>query len=542
MKNKISKSIIVISIFMTSVFSGCTDFLNLEPVDGVIVTKFWKNKEEVKDAVMGCYASMMTNRVMQNFIIWGELRADLIKPRVSASGLSNYSQFQNGDITSTMYFCEWGDFYTVINNCNTVLNYAKETKKIDESFTDQLLSEYEAEAIAIRSLMYFYLVRTFRDVPYITDASISDAQNYKVPQMPGNQILDSLINDLKKIDRVQNGTNRGIPFNYGSNPAENKGRFTVWGVKALLADIYLWKEDYEKCLNECNQIINSGQYTLVPVQNTPVVSQDIFANEFIVYYPSEGDADSYFTSLYVNGNSVESILELQFGTDYENPFYSFFNPVNGQFIANMDMLSSEMLFPPSALDRGWYDIRSEGVNYKQGYVWKWIGTSRSTYSYRSLGMSFSNWIFYRLADIKLMKAEALCQMGKKTEDNSKLIESLAEVKAIRFRVCAPESTNEITNDTIINAVELEKFILQERAREFAHEGKRWFDVLRNAKRDNYAGINYMIHLAAYAASPDKALSLQSKWTGDYNSHYLPVAEEELRINSALKQNPFYGTR
>ena len=66
-------------------------------------------------------------------------------------------------------------------------------------------------------------------------------------------------------------------------------------------------------------------------------------------------------------------------------------------------------------------------------------------------------------------------------------------------------------------------------------------MLRHAKRDNYAGINYLIDLAAYAANPDKVLSLQSKWGGDYNSHYLPITEEELRINTALKQNPFYGS-
>lgn len=539
MKNKY---IIVFSIVLSTLFSGCSDYLNLEPVDGVIASKFWKNKEEVKDALMGCYASMMTTGVMQNFVVWGELRADLIKPRVSAASLSQMSHFQNGDISSTMSYCSWADFYTVINNCNTVLAYAKETQLIDESFTPQLLSEYEAEAISIRALMYFYLVRVFKDVPYVTQASLSDAQNYKVPKMNGDQILDSLIADLKKIDRLQNGTNRGIPFSYGTDVRQNKGRFTVWSVKALLADIYLWKEDYANSINELNQIINSGQFTLTPVGNTPIEDEDIFGNKFTVYYPSEGDADNLFVSMYVNGNSVESILELQFGTDHQNPFYNFFNPINGSIVANMELLSADGLFPPSGLDRGWYDIRGEGINYKQGYVWKWIGLSRTAYSYRPNGMSHSNWIFYRLADVMLMKAEALCQLGKENNDAALLTESLELVKAVRFRACAPESTDDIADENDINPDVLEKFILQERAREFAHEGKRWFDVLRSSKRNNYQGIGYLIELAAYAANPDKVLSLQNKWIGDYNSHYLPIHENELRINTELKQNPFYGSR
>lgn len=537
-----SKFIIVLTVVFSTLFSSCSDYLNLEPVDGVVVTKFWKNKEEVKDALMGCYASMMRSGAMQRFFIWGELRADLVKPRVIAGGLSQLSHFQNGDISSTSPFAHWADIYTVINNCNTLLNFARETQKIDDSFTDELLWQYEAEAICIRALMYFYLVRTFKDVPFITTASLSDAQDFRVPKTDGDQILDSLIADLKRVDRLYTKSNRGVPFVHSNDVRENKGRFTVWSLKALLADIYLWKGEYEKVIEECNQIINSGQFTLTPVQNTPVVHVDLFGRETTVYYPSEGDADNLFLSMYVNGNSVESIFELQFGTDFENPFFNFFNPMNGTMVANMDVLSSEGLFPPSALDRGWYDIRGEGINFRQGFVWKWIGTSRSSYTFRPRGMSFSNWIFYRLADIKLMKAEALCQLGRRNQNQAQLAEALELVKEVRLRSTAPESTNEITDESHINPDALENFILLERAREFAHEGKRWFDVLRFAKRNDYAGISYLINLAAYAASPDKAVSLQNKWMGNFNSHYLPIHEDELRANTALTQNPFYGTR
>lgn len=537
-----SKFIIVLTVVFSTLFSSCSDYLNLEPVDGVVVTKFWKNKEEVKDALMGCYASMMRSGAMQRFFIWGELRADLVKPRVIAGGLSQLSHFQNGDISSTSPFAHWADIYTVINNCNTLLNFARETQKIDDSFTDELLWQYEAEAICIRALMYFYLVRTFKDVPFITTASLSDAQDFRVPKTDGDQILDSLIADLKRVDRLYTKSNSGVPFVHSNDVRENKGRFTVWSLKALLADIYLWKGEYEKVIEECNQIINSGQFTLTPVQNTPVVHVDLFGRETTVYYPSEGDADNLFLSMYVNGNSVESIFELQFGTDFENPFFNFFNPMNGTMVANMDVLSSEGLFPPSALDRGWYDIRGEGINFRQGFVWKWIGTSRSSYTFRPRGMSFSNWIFYRLADIKLMKAEALCQLGRRNQNQAQLAEALELVKEVRLRSTAPESTNEITDESHINPDALENFILLERAREFAHEGKRWFDVLRFAKRNDYAGISYLINLAAYAASPDKAVSLQNKWMGNFNSHYLPIHEDELRANTALTQNPFYGTR
>ncbi|MFV0470436.1 MAG: RagB/SusD family nutrient uptake outer membrane protein [Paludibacteraceae bacterium] len=538
MKNKII--ILFATVLLTAIsLSSCADFLDLEPEDGVIGDKFWQNKEEVGDAIMGCYANIMNRSNMEYIIWWSELRGDLVKPRESASNFAAMSQFQNGDISSTTKYTSWEYIYSVINNCNTVLNYAKETQKIDASFTSELLSQYEGEAKCIRALMYFYLVRTFKDVPYVTNASLSDNQEYRIAKTDGNVILDSLISDLKSVDRLANGNNRGVPFNYGASIKANKGRFTVWGLKALLADIYLWKEDYTNCNKECTQIINSGQYTLVPVQSTEVIVEDLYMNKYTVYYPSEGDANSLFTSMYVNGNSVESIFELQFGTDYQNPFYTFFNPINGTLTSNSEVLSATNLFIPSSLDRGWYDIRGEGIDYKQGYVWKWIGLSRTTYTFRALNESFSNWIFYRLADVMLMQAEALNQIGKATGNTETLKESLELVRKIRKRACAPESTDMIPDVNNLNSDDLERFILTERAREFAHEGKRWYDVLRNAKRDNFSKVGYLVELATYAASPDKVLSLQNKWLGNQYSLYLPINEEEIRVNNKLIQNPFY---
>lgn len=529
---------LVICLIMTlSCFLPACD-LGLEPEDGVTRDKFWQNKEEVRDAVMGCYAAMMQSANMERFFTWGELRADLVKS--SARGLNTmFYQVQNGDITSTMKYCNWSSLYSVINNCNTVLEFAKETQKIDQSFTPALLAEYEAEAKCIRALMYFYLVRTFRDVPLITAPSLNDDQDYRIPKSSGDDILNFLIAELKSVDRAENGTNTGIPFTYGTSARENKGRFTVWSLKALLADIYLWKGDYANCVSQCKQIITSGQFALVPIQRTEAEVEDIFGNKYTVYYPSESDADNLFLSMYAQGNSVESILELQFGTDFENPFRSLFNPSSGSLAANTEQLSTLGMFTPSNLDRGWYDVRGEGVDYRQGLVWKWIGLSRNEYTYRAEGQSFSNWIFYRLADVVLMQAEALNQQGKQSGDIEKLRESWNLVKTIRDRACAPESTDLIPDERNLDAATLGQFILDERAKEFAHEGKRWFDVLRNAKRDNYAGIGYLEVLSVYAATPDKAVSLQNKWVGDYNSHYLPIFEDEMRNNTALVQNPFY---
>jgi len=95
----------------------------------------------------------------------------------------------------------------------------------------------------------------------------------------------------------------------------------------------------------------------------------------------------------------------------------------------------------------------------------------------------------------------------------------------------------------VDGKSLEKAILDERAREFSYEGKRWYDVLRYAKRGNYAGNNlqYLLTLAINSASPQKQQSLMAKYKDPkHNSHYWPIYISELEANKQLIQNEFYA--
>lgn len=530
------RTIVVTLILATFGFSSCNTWLELEPEDGVIRERFWKTKEEALSALLGCYTSMMEDNVLTRYFVWGEMRADMVEPTPDAS--ASLTDIRNGEISSSNEYTTWGEFYRTINQCNTVIELAPQVLKKDMSFSDKTLHQYVAEATCVRTLAYFYLLRAFRDVPYVTRASIYDDQNYSPAKMPQAQLVDSLIACLENID-----ARNALPESY-NDLVFTKGRFTRWGMKTLLADIYLWKGDYEKCVQQCNQIIGSGQYSLVPVSREQLIQEDVIMGKTdTIYIPSEGDVTSLFDKMYVKGNSVESILELQFGTDKNNPWVKWFRPVYAYLQPNMANMQS-VFFPTSEIDGDYYDIRSEGVSYKQGYIWKWIGLSRDVYQYRDVNASFSNWIFYRLADVYLMKAEALTQQAILEGNNQdKLQDAHALVQQIRERANAPESTDMLYKQTgDIDGKLLESFILAERAREFAFEGKRWFDVLRHAKRDNYSdeNISYLEQVATIGTLPEKISTLQNKWLNNYESHYLPIHIEELKRNKNLVQLPFYN--
>jgi hypothetical protein len=523
-----------ILLLLLLMMSSCSDWLDLAPEDGVVRDKFWKTKEEVHSAVMGCYASLMEDNMMQRYFVWGEMRAEMVEPTPRAN--SDLRALQSGEIVSANPYNSWSYFYKTINQCNTVLELAPLAREKDLSFSETLLKQYQAEVTCIRSLAYFYLLRTFRDVPYITQASIYDNQNFSVPKNNQSEILEELVTSLREAEK-------DIPFSY-TDKDSNKGRFNAWSLKALLADIYLWKSDYAECVELCTQIINSGQFSLVPVSRQEVIIEGATAAETqTVYYANEGDVDRLFQNMYALGNSVESIFELQFGTDKVNPFFSMFGPGYAVIQPKMANFYTEY-FISSSIDKGWLDIRGEGVSYVSSYVWKWIGlTGQSPFLYRTNSSSFSNWIFYRLADVILMKAEALTQQALHNGSDQKLLQEAKQlITQIRDRANAPESTDLLFGQTgDIDARTLEEFILNERTREFTFEGKRWFDVLRHAQRDNYSERNlaYLARLAILSAPPEKVNSLQSKWLSNKGSHYLPISESEIKANKALVQNEFY---
>ncbi|MDP4277310.1 MAG: RagB/SusD family nutrient uptake outer membrane protein, partial [Bacteroidota bacterium] len=439
------------------------------------------------------------------------------------------------------------------NQCNTLIEYASLARKSDESFTSDMLVQYQAEAVAIRSLMYFYLVRTFRDVPFIAQAIVSDDQNLQIAKTSGTVILDSLIYDLESVAGK-------MATRFGDDPAVNKGRFTAYGVYSLLADIYLWKEDYAGCIRNCDKVIGSGQISLLYADGSNLVETEtnnaITGKLDTVYYLSEGEADEFYKKMYYDGNSDESIFELQRESDFPNGDYYDMFCSNAWFSPRTDVIKDNF-FISSEVDNSWYDMRSEGVSYKGSYIWKYIGTARQGSAQslmRTRETMTGNTIVYRLADVMLMKAEALVQQAKAVENDSasvasgyvkqKLGEAWDIVKKIRLRSNATETTdlcNGITDASGLSASTMEKFVYEERGRELMFEGKRWFDALRHAKRNNYEGnnLNYLTNVAMYSASAAKVSNLQAKFKNK-DFHYLPINQSEISANKKLVQNPFYN--
>ena len=497
LKHKIIK--IACLLLILSSASSCKKWLDLQPQDGIIRQNFWKTKEQVDAAVNGCYASLLggTDRPIPEYLfLWGELRADLLTPSTGVS--FEELEIMNVNVQETNTLVNWRAIYRTINFCNTVIDFAPEVLKNDQTFSQQALNTALSEAKALRALMYFYLVRSFRDVPLVLKATSSDNQLEQLAKSTGAEVLQQIVKDLSEAEP-------SAPLSY-NNQASSKGRITRYTINALQADVYLWMEKYPEAIVACDKVINSGRYGLV------------------------NGKPAFFSTLFANGNSTEGIFEIQFDRQKLNTFYPMFR-TRPRFLASSNVTDPDNgIYKMDIINDQNKDVRGDGAAARFGdaLIWKYIGIDDN--SLRAAEESFAHWFVYRYADVLLMKAEALALTGNG-------VEAMSLVDRIRRRAYALTLTDPVNVD-VSNPESVCDYILEERAREFAYEGKRWYDLLRHAKRNNYKRLDLLLTMVSTAVAGNLQQSAIAKYK-DPNSHYFPIYQYELQTDKNLVQNPFY---
>lgn len=475
---------------------SCNKYLDLHPQNGITSDKFWQTKEQLQTAVIGIYATMRTGPAA-DFFEWGEARADFVAPGPGISVDEN--SIINTSILPTNGIVDWSPFYQIISLCNNVIDNAPGVITRDHTLTQDVLNSSLGEARAIRALMYFYLVRSFGDVPLLLKYTDSDNDLQQLAKTPQKDVLTQIVADLKAAETL------AVP-SYGNN-VYDKGRITSFTVYTIEADVYLWMDDYADCITACDNVINSNKFALVP-----------------------GDAN-WFKTLYNTGNSVEGIFEIQFDAQAINPYYNYFSTtkgVNTKYLANPQVIDQFYTTDPLVATNA--DIRGidVAVHVADQSIPKYVETSINTFITASTN-SYAHWIMYRYADVLLMKAEA-CIYSNRGQD------ALDLINQIRTRAHALPSSAQNPNVDDIDG--LTNYLVAERAREFAYEGKRWYDLLRNAKRNNFARMDLLRDAASLSVPPIYLQSALSK-LNDVNSLYFPIPLSEIQLDPNLVQNPFY---
>ena len=452
----------VASIAILFLVTSCTKVLDKKPVSSFSAENFYQTPADALAGVYGIYdAAQSVFRI--NFAYWGEGRADNVKTEQSGEGLVLLQNNLNESASSG----NWSNLYTMISRANYAIKYIPNIYVGDEDAGNQLIGQ----ARALRALAYFYLVKIWGDVPLITEPYTSTSQELFVSKTDKELVLDLVEEDLEYA-----AENCVVKFNSNND----RIMFTQGAANALLAHVYMWRGKHPDALRTSKLVLENSLYSLATTMDD-------------------------WAKIFTNSYSKESIFEVAYNETETNALRILY------------ATGSYAIFIPSDKFKSTYEEGDLRISYlydttlaEPKAIWKFLGKGVSD---EVSTPSKQNIVLMRLADIMLLRAEALNAVGG--ADN--IEEALSLLNAIRKRAGLVEFGSE-AEAAAMNG-DLETAILHERSVELAFEGHRWFDLVRTGKAISTMG-------------PINGLS-------DERNLVWPIYIDILNKNPNIQQNEYY---
>jgi hypothetical protein len=410
-----------------------------EPISSVTSSQIFSTDATATSAMMGLYSTMSTTKAFFNLAVttYAGESADELSDETSGNEfndvfLSNTLTTANANSTSLYSF--WQPAYYDIYCANSIISGTEAST----GMTHETKTQLAGEAKFIRALCYFYLTNLFGDLPLVL--SIDFNQTVLLAKSSRAVIYQQIVNDLLDAERTLPGD---FSMSGGQPIRANK-----WAAGALLARVYLYLGNWAGADSAATAVINSGQFSLVPL---PLVPSDGVP-------PSDSDV--------FQANSKEAILQLQTAPQ----FYPYCTDEGNYFIPSSYSTPSMWLtfqlleaFEPN-------DLRM--LNWVDSSNGNQIGTPYYYYPYKykvqtgNPGDITENYTLLRLAEQYLVRAEAEANLNQ-------LGAAINDLDIIRTRAGLDSLPATLSQDSILAAVRQE-----DRIEFFGELGHRWFDLKR----------------------------------------------------------------
>jgi hypothetical protein len=273
------KKIISILTIITPlvIFTGCDKYLNLEPSQNISEKIALTTDENVKSVLLGAYSefaypSIYGGNILRNAeLLGGNGEIQWVGTYIDPRQIFNKTMIAANSEAQV----QWRDSYKVINSVNNILGALDVVNANDRD-------RVEGEALFLRGLMYFDLVRFFGDQYNFGAANTQPG----VPLIltPTRSINETNLVSRNTVDEIYNQVITDLVSATSKLPSKNDVYASNGAANALLARVYLQKGDYAKARDAANIVIGSGVYSLLPVyadvfNNDNNSSEDIFATQ-----------------------------------------------------------------------------------------------------------------------------------------------------------------------------------------------------------------------------------------------------------------------
>lgn len=456
----------ILTLFMLVAAACNDDFLDIANQNELSSDNFYTNIDNFHLALNGTYDAV------KNLDLFGQ--TFYVQTLLALPHESDYWNAQcRNEVNSAdgNVYIAWRGFYRIIARANDILENAPKFSATGITAAEQQqLDQIAGQARFMRAFAYFHLVRLWGEDSYASDSSrLAVPLHLKVaatrddmmqPRASVGKVYKQILKDFEAAEAA-------LPDTWDSN---NIARVTKYAAKGFLGQVHLYMEEYDEAKSYFEQVISNAGYELVPFSQY----EDLFQGKIEF--------------------SKESLWELNYTVDMQQNIWE-----NG-----LGSGIALVLAPPG---RGWSNCTPHGVNIERfgsdprlaictfdpaelcattegpyapagvsefnytGHSFKkYVPKDYSVYSTnRNSGI---NYLIMRLADVYLMYAETMNQLG----EDAVAAEYMNKVRrrAYGFNYNTPEPSV----DYNVSGLQLRDSIREERFRELFAEGHRWYDIVR----------------------------------------------------------------
>lgn len=519
---KILKSFAFAGVGMLSLAS-CSDFLDQTSPSEMFGDVVFESESSTEETINLIYSGMVLDhtygcRIPLNFATNTDCElidaiTDETTQNANERGLGNYVPSSSWNRLPQ----NWSNMYTMIENANIAIEGINNSPIKDNAKMKYLLGE----ALTIRAMVYYDLIKNYGDVPLKLEAAKADGSNLYVAKTDRDVIMDQLLKDLQQAadllpwagqagyttEHATKGFALGLAARIAlaeagysiresrkegyvdlSEKREGQQGYSDATYPTMRPGDAKRQELYELALNCLNKIIAEGPHRLNPsfddewtLSNQLKLDQTYYENLFEVAHGLNMSGEMGYTA----GVRMSSI-STHFG--YSNssgkvkipaPFFYSYDPEDTRRDVTCapyelrDATSTQTFTnnPFNGIYVAKWDVRKMPEN--------WLQMNKAVSQKTGYGI---NWIVMRYSDVLLMYAEVVNELfGPTGAGNCGLTakDALAQVRQRAFPAAAHATkVADYVNNAAASKTAFFNAIVDERAWELAGEAIRKYDLVR----------------------------------------------------------------